>query len=123
MLRVPSALAIVSFPPIASVSCKQMASPSPVPPNRRVVDASAWLNGSFWGLQARHENHVNVRRPSDGSDPHAKLQTIHDRHLAVDDEHVDLTFGDLVPRASPIPAGPAFMAEKSDHLLHDLQPE
>ena len=33
------------LPPIISTSCLHIASPSPVPPYLRVVDASAWTNG------------------------------------------------------------------------------
>ncbi len=32
-------------PPINSTSCLEMARPSPVPPNSRVVDSSAWVKG------------------------------------------------------------------------------
>ena len=40
----PGALIRPILPPISSTSCRQMASPSPVPPNWRVVDESAWEN-------------------------------------------------------------------------------
>ena len=45
-LPAPGALSTPMAPPIASTSRLQIASPRPVPPYRRVVDASAWLNGS-----------------------------------------------------------------------------
>src|ERR1035438_4679502 len=46
----PSRLVTPMLPPIISTSCLEMASPSPVPPNLRVVDASAWTNAenSAW---------------------------------------------------------------------------
>jgi hypothetical protein len=34
------------LPPMSWASSRQMASPSPLPPKRRVVDSSAWVNGS-----------------------------------------------------------------------------
>ena len=42
----PSRLSTPIVPPIISTSCLQIASPSPVPPYLRVVDASAWTNGA-----------------------------------------------------------------------------
>ena len=33
-------------PPISSTSVDEIVRPSPVPPNRRVVEPSAWVNGS-----------------------------------------------------------------------------
>ena len=42
----PSSLSTPSSPPMAVTSCWQIARPRPVPPNRRVVDESAWENGS-----------------------------------------------------------------------------
>ena len=36
----------VSSPPMRSTSWREIVSPSPVPPNRRVVDVSSWENGS-----------------------------------------------------------------------------
>ncbi len=41
----PSSLVKVILPPIISVNCPQIAKPSPVPPNFRVVDRSAWVKG------------------------------------------------------------------------------
>ena len=38
-------LSTVISPPIRSTRRRQMASPSPVPPKRRVVETSAWLKG------------------------------------------------------------------------------
>src|SRR5262245_17374811 len=42
----PGSLATVTSPPIMRASLREMASPSPVPPKRRAVAASAWLNSS-----------------------------------------------------------------------------
>ena len=44
-LPCPAALASEMRPPISSTSWAEMVSPSPVPPKRRVVDASACTNG------------------------------------------------------------------------------
>src|SRR5690606_3873999 len=41
----PSSLSKSSVPPISSIRLREMTSPSPVPPNRRVVVASAWEKG------------------------------------------------------------------------------
>ena len=44
-----------SLPPISSTSCRQIASPSPVPPNLRVVEESAWAkarNRRSWSSAA-----------------------------------------------------------------------
>lgn len=46
MLPRPGSLSTASRPPICSTSRMQMVSPRPVPPYRRVVEASAWENGS-----------------------------------------------------------------------------
>jgi hypothetical protein len=43
VLPFPASLSTPTWPPMRSTSFLQMASPSPVPPNRRVVDASAWM--------------------------------------------------------------------------------
>ena len=40
----PCSLSTEIVPPISSTRRFEMARPSPVPPNRRVVDASTWLN-------------------------------------------------------------------------------
>ena len=40
----PSSLSTEIVPPISSTRRLEMARPSPVPPNRRVVEASTWLN-------------------------------------------------------------------------------
>src|ERR1700746_2584102 len=42
----PGSLATVTSPPIMRASLRVMARPSPVPPERRAVRASAWLNSS-----------------------------------------------------------------------------
>ena len=42
VLPTPGVLVMPICPPISSTKRLQMARPSPVPPNRRVVDASAW---------------------------------------------------------------------------------
>ena len=42
----PQTLSTPMVPPISSISCLEMASPSPVPPKRRVVVESAWKNFS-----------------------------------------------------------------------------
>jgi hypothetical protein len=42
----PASLSAVTSPPIMRQSRRESASPSPVPPNRRVVAASAWENCS-----------------------------------------------------------------------------
>ena len=46
VLPLPSSLARGSRPARPSAICRLMASPSPVPPNRRVTELSAWRNGS-----------------------------------------------------------------------------
>ena len=46
VLPTPSSLSTPSSPPMAVTSCWQIARPRPVPPNRRVVEESAWENGS-----------------------------------------------------------------------------
>lgn len=46
VLPAPGRLSTPTVPPIASASRRQMASPRPVPPYRRVVEASAWAKGS-----------------------------------------------------------------------------
>ena len=43
-LPTPGAPSAVIWPPMATTSSRQIARPSPVPPNRRVVDESAWTN-------------------------------------------------------------------------------
>ena len=45
-LPLPASLSTRIVPPIISTSCLEMASPSPVPPNSRVVDVSAWEKDS-----------------------------------------------------------------------------
>ena len=45
MLPSPGRLSTDTPPPISSTSCRQIASPSPVPPKRRVVELSAWVKG------------------------------------------------------------------------------
>ena len=50
VLPTPAALDTEIVPPICWVSPRAMARPSPVPPKRRVVDASAWVNG--WNRRA-----------------------------------------------------------------------
>jgi hypothetical protein len=42
----PGSLVTVTSPPIMRASLRVMASPSPVPPKRCAVAASAWLNSS-----------------------------------------------------------------------------
>ena len=42
----PDSLSTQIWPPIISTKRIEMESPSPVPPYRRVVDVSAWVNGS-----------------------------------------------------------------------------
>ena len=42
----PSSLSAPISPPISSTSRLEIASPRPVPPYRRVVEPSAWVNGS-----------------------------------------------------------------------------
>ena len=42
----PGSLVIQISPPNASTSCREIASPRPVPPCRRVVEGSAWVNAS-----------------------------------------------------------------------------
>ena len=42
----PGSLSTPTSPPIMSTSRLQMDSPSPVPPKRRVMELSAWENGS-----------------------------------------------------------------------------
>ena len=44
LLPSPSRLSTPMWPPMSSVSCLQMASPNPVPPNFRVVELSACVN-------------------------------------------------------------------------------
>ncbi len=51
----PGALTSPSLPPMSSTSCRQIASPRPVPPNLRVVDESAWAkarNKRSWSAAA-----------------------------------------------------------------------
>jgi len=40
----PNVLSTPISPPISSTSCLQIANPSPLPPKRRVIEVSAWLN-------------------------------------------------------------------------------
>ncbi len=42
----PGSLSTQIRPPISRTSVEEIVRPSPVPPNRRVVDPSAWLNAS-----------------------------------------------------------------------------
>jgi hypothetical protein len=42
----PDSLATVTSPPIIRASLRVIASPSPVPPYRRAVEESAWVNSS-----------------------------------------------------------------------------
>ena len=42
----PTSLSMTSFPPISSTNCCEIASPNPVPPKRRVVDASTCVKAS-----------------------------------------------------------------------------
>src|SRR5260370_39113196 len=42
----PGSLVTVTSPPIMRASLREMARPRPVPPKRRAVAASAWLNSS-----------------------------------------------------------------------------
>ena len=46
MLPRPGLLSNSNSPSMAVTRRREMARPSPVPPKRRVVDASAWENGS-----------------------------------------------------------------------------
>ena len=46
VLPVPSSLEVPTSPPINVTSWLLMASPRPVPPYSRVVEVSAWVNGS-----------------------------------------------------------------------------
>ena len=46
VLPTPSALETDRLPPIIPTSCEAMFNPRPVPPKRRVVDASAWVKAS-----------------------------------------------------------------------------
>ena len=46
VLPVPASLSTPIVPPIKPTRRRAMASPSPVPPNRRLVEPSAWVNGS-----------------------------------------------------------------------------
>ena len=43
----PDSLATVASPPVIRASLRRIASPSPVPPKRCAVVASAWVNSSF----------------------------------------------------------------------------
>ena len=45
VLPCPSVLSSQSRPPISSTSWEEIVSPIPVPPKRRVVEPSAWMNG------------------------------------------------------------------------------
>ena len=42
----PGSLDTFSVPPIRTTSCREIARPSPVPPKRREVELSAWVNAS-----------------------------------------------------------------------------
>ena len=46
VLPLPGSLSTPISPPISSTSRLQIASPRPVPPKRRLVEASAWENAS-----------------------------------------------------------------------------
>ena len=46
VLPAPGSLSTQMRPPISCTSVAEIASPRPVPPNRRVVEPSAWLNAS-----------------------------------------------------------------------------
>jgi hypothetical protein len=52
---------------MSSVSCLQIASPSPVPPNLRVVELSAWLNRANSLERASSEMPMPVSRTSNRS--------------------------------------------------------
>ena len=52
MLRAPGKLSTVIVPTCSSASGREMAGPSPVPPKRRVVLPSAYLNGSKMWVSA-----------------------------------------------------------------------
>ena len=56
-------LSAQTLPPISSASRRLIASPRPVPPNRRVTDASAWLND--WNR--RSSSPAECPRPCRGS--------------------------------------------------------
>jgi hypothetical protein len=65
----PGSLVTVTSPPIMRASLRVMARPSPVPPKRCAVEASAWLNSSnsfacLFGSQCRRHCCANypVRR-------------------------------------------------------------
>ena len=51
-------------PPISSMSRRQMTSPRPVPPKRRVVEPSAWLKGWKRRVHASGEIPIPVSRTS-----------------------------------------------------------
>ena len=62
----PSRLLTPIVPPISSTSCLQIASPSPVPPYLRVVEASAWVkggnSGAIWSCRMPIPVSVTVKR-------------------------------------------------------------
>ena len=61
----PGSLATVTSPPIMRASLRAMARPSPVPPKRCAVVASAWLENSSNNFAAREDNadaHYRPRR-------------------------------------------------------------
>ena len=60
----PGSLSTPTSPPIIWQNRRVIASPSPVPPYLRVVDASAWVNAwnSFAICSARHAD-AGVARP------------------------------------------------------------
>ena len=61
------ALSAHIVPPIASASRFEIASPSPVPPYRRLIDASAWLND--WNSRP-----IAVGRDADAGVAHGEVQ-------------------------------------------------
>ena len=84
MLPRPGSDSAVSSPPMIETSRREIASPSPVPPNRRVVEVSACVNGSNScascsgaipipvSLTSHAQVHVAVVRAV-GLDPHRHL--------------------------------------------------
>ena len=62
VLPLPTSLSTQMRPPISSTSCGEMARPRPVPPNRRVVELSAWLKASKIAAACRRDADAGVAR-------------------------------------------------------------
>ena len=84
VVPLPGSLSSQIFPPIRWTSVAEIVKPSPVPPKRRVVEPSAWLNASKIVC-------VLVGRDADAGVAHREVQhraVLGARILVQLDEHV-----------------------------------